>query len=267
MAGHYERFEPDLVVRAEGGVRVVTFNRPATMNSVTGPFHKALAGVWPAIAEDDEARAVVLTGAGEAFSAGGDLDHIVELHEDQEMRRREGVEATEIVQSMISCRLPVISAVNGPAVGLGCSVALFADLVYLAESAYLADPHVAIGLTAGDGGAAVWPVLASMVQAKEYLYTGDRISAAEAVRLGLATRAVPDDELLPTALAMAERLGNLPPQAFETTKRALNMHLRRAVAGVLEYAAAAEFQSFDTPEHRQRFAKLRERMSRQRPGS
>jgi len=255
-------FGPDLLVEPVGPVRVVRFNRPETMNAVTGPLHVSLARIWRWLAEDPAAGAVVVTGEGRAFSAGADLDHVVELHEDPELRRHEGLEAVQIVREMMGCRLPIISAVNGPAVGLGCSIAVLADVVYLAESAYLSDPHVAIGLTAGDGGAALWPLLASPAQVKELLFTGERIDAAEAVRLGLATRSLPDDELMPRAMAMAERLAALPPQAVESTKRAVNLALLARMAPALDYAAAAEFQSFDTPEHRERFARLVERTRR-----
>jgi len=252
-------FAPDLLVEEHGAVRLVRFNRPETMNAVTASLHAALARIWRCLAEDPGARVAVVTGSGAAFSAGGDLDHLVELHEDPEMRRGEGIEATRIVREMLGCRLPIVSAVNGPAVGLGASVAVLADVVYMAESAYLSDPHVAIGLTAGDGGAAVWPLLASPAQVKELLFTGDRVSAPEAVRLGLATRVVPDDELLDAALATATRLAGLPRQAVESTKRAVNMRLLTEMAGALEYGAAAEFASFDTPEHRARFEALRRR--------
>ena len=258
---------PELVVEAVGAVRIVTMNRPGSLNAFDAPMHAAMARVWRDLEEDDGARAVVLTGAGSAFSAGGDLTHIEELQMDPAQRRVENDEARRIVGDMLGCPLPVIAAVNGPAVGLGCSVAILSDIVYLAESAYLADPHVAIGLTAGDGGAAVWPVLCSLLHAKEYLYTGDRIPAAEAVRIGLATRLVPDDELMTTALAMAERLAGLPPQALRSTKEAVNLHLRRAAAGVLELALAAEYQSFDTAEHRAVVERMQARAAARRAGA
>jgi enoyl-CoA hydratase len=186
----------------------------------------------------------------------------VDLQRDRALRRGDIEEARAIIVSLLECPVPVIAAVNGPAIGLGCSVAVMADIVYMAESAYLADPHVAIGLTAGDGGAAVWPVLTSLVHAKEYLYTGDRIPAADAVRIGLATRTFPDDALVPAALAMGERLAELPRQALETTKRAVNMHLRRAAVDVLDAALASEFDSFDTPEHQEKIERMRARIGR-----
>lgn len=244
-------FEPHLSVEADGAVRLVTFNRPETLNAVDADIHRALAQLWGHLADDAEARAVVLTGRGRAFSAGGDMVMFQRLQEGRDERRRLLDEAGMIVREMIGFPLPVVAAVNGPAVGLGCSVALLCDIVYMAESAYLCDPHVAVGLTAGDGGAPTWPLFMSLMRAKEFLLTGDRISADRALALGLANRVVPDEGVLDEAMALAHRLAAMPPQAVQSTKRALNLHLARAAAGVLEFALAAEYQSFDTEDHRQ----------------
>lgn len=243
-------FEPYLSIEAHGAVRLVAFNRPESLNAVTADIHRAMARLWRHLADDPDARAVVLTGRGKAFSAGGDMGMFQRLVEATAERARLLDEAAEIVREMIGFPLPVVAAVNGPAVGLGCSVALLCDIVYMAESAHLCDPHVAVGLTAGDGGAPTWPLFMSLMRAKEFLLTGDRIPAEQAVALGLANRVVPDDRLVEDAMAMAQRLAALPPQAVQSTKRALNMHLARATAGVLEYALAAEYQSFDTEDHR-----------------
>jgi enoyl-CoA hydratase len=159
-------------------------------------------------------------------------------------------EARQVFNELIDFRLPVVAAVNGPAVGLGCTLAVLCDLVYLAESAYLADPHVGVGLTAGDGGAAFWPLTMSIVKAKELLFFGTRITARDALALGLANGVVPDGEILSHAIGVAERLAKLPPQALQSTKRAVNLFIRRASSAVLDYALAAEHQSFDTAEHR-----------------
>jgi enoyl-CoA hydratase len=256
-------FEPELAIERRGAVHLVTLDRPESLNAVDLPMHRALQGVWHFLGDDPDVRAIVVTGRGRAFSAGGNLDHIVDLQRDRTLRRKDVEQARAIVVSLVDCPVPVIAAVNGPAVGLGCSIAIMADLVYMAESAYLADPHVAIGLTAGDGGAAMWPVLTSMLQAKEFLYTGDRIPASEAVRMGLATRAFPDEDVVPSALAMGERLAALPRQALETTKRAVNMHLRRTALEVLDFALSCEYESFDTPEHHARIEGLRTRMGRE----
>jgi enoyl-CoA hydratase len=256
-------FKPELSIELRGDVHLVTLDRPASLNAVDTPMHRALGSVWHFLGDDPSVRAIVVTGRGRAFSAGGNLDHIVDIQRDRTLRRQDVDMARAIIVSMLDCPVPVIAAVNGPAVGLGCSLAIMADLVYMADSAFLADPHVSIGLTAGDGGAAVWPMLTSMVQAKEFLYTGDRISASEAVRIGLATRTFPDDTLLASALAMGERLAALPRQALETTKRAVNMHLRRSALEVLDFALSAEFQSFDTDEHQAKIEQMRAKVGRE----
>ncbi|WP_330255166.1 enoyl-CoA hydratase/isomerase family protein [Nocardia sp. NBC_00565] len=242
-------FAPELLIESRGAVRIVTLNRPEALNATNEALHDALVAVWRFLAQDTEARAVVLTGAGRAFSAGGDFQHFVELWDDRQTRRKEIDAARRLLDEMLDFPLPVIAAVNGAAVGLGCNLAACSDIVLIAQSAYMADPHVGVGLTAADGGAPTWPVLMGMLQAKEYLLTSERIPADKAVALGLANRVVPDDELLDEAMRTADKLAAQPPQAVQTTKRALNLHLKRAVAGVLEYALAEEFASFDTPEH------------------
>lgn len=244
-------FAPELLIESRGAVRIVTLNRPEHLNATNEALHGALIRVWRHLAEDLDARAVVLTGAGKAFSAGGDFDHFVELWEDREARRREIDGARRLLTEIIDFPLPVVAAVNGPAVGLGCNLAVASDIVMMAESAFIADPHVSVGLTAADGGAPTWPMLMSMLRAKEYLLTSERIPATKAVELGLANRVVPDAGLMDQALAFAEKLAAQPPQAVQSTKRALNMHMKRAIAGVLEYALQEEFASFDTPEHQE----------------
>jgi enoyl-CoA hydratase len=251
-----ETFAPDVLIEATDAVRVVTLNRPETLNAVSAGMHDALEHLWRHVAADPQARAVVLTGAGRAFSAGGDLDLIVAMQQDP-VTRREGLgQARRIVSAMMDFPLPVVAAVNGPAVGLGCTVAACTDIVLIADTAFMADPHVSVGLTAGDGGTAVWPLIMGMLRAKEYLLTGDRISAEQAVAFGLANRVVPAASLMDEAMALAARLAAQPPQAVQSSKRALNLHLQRAISGVLEYALAEESASFDTPEHHAAVARM-----------
>lgn len=240
----------ELLIESRGPVRIVTLNRPEAMNAASEALHDALVAVWQYLAEDSEARAVVLTGAGKAFSAGGDFGHFVELWEDTASRRKEIDSAGRLVREMLECPLPIVAAVNGPAVGLGASLAACSDIVLIAESAYLCDPHVGVGLTAADGGAPTWPLLMSMLRAKEYLLTSARIPADKAVEIGLANRVVADAEVLDEAVALAEAIAKQPPHAVQTTKRALNIHMKRAISGVIEYALTEEYASFDTPEHR-----------------
>jgi enoyl-CoA hydratase len=254
-----ETFAPDLLIDAVDAIRVITLNRPESLNAVSGILHEALEHVWGHIASDHEARAVVITGAGRAFSAGGDLNQIVAMQRDPAMRAVVLDQARRIVSEVMDFRLPVVAAVNGPAVGLGCTVATCTDVVLIADTAFMADPHVSVGLTAGDGGTAMWPLIMGMLRAKEYLLTGDRISAEQAVAFGLANRVVPAGSLMTEAMALAARLAAQPPQAVQSTKRALNMHLKRAMSGVLEYALAEEYLSFDTPENRAVVARMLER--------
>ncbi|MGY4866659.1 enoyl-CoA hydratase/isomerase family protein [Mycolicibacterium elephantis] len=242
-------FEPHILVEEVGAIRLITLNHPETLNSVDTDLHRALAQVWGHIAEDTDARAVVLTGAGRLFCAGGDLRLVQEMQGDVDQRSRLLIEARTIVEEMLNFPLPIVAAVNGAAVGLGASLAVLSDMVFIAENAYMADPHVAVGLTAGDGGPLAWPFMTSLLRAKEYLLTGDRIPARQAVAIGIANRVVSEDELLSEAKGFALRLAALPPQAVQSTRRTLNLHLLSASPGVLDYAFAEEFKSFDRSDH------------------
>ncbi len=257
IASLYADFEPEILVASDGPVRIVTLNRPEDLNAVNHRLHAAFAAIWRRLANDPDAKAVVLTGAGRAFCAGGDLDWFAEIATDATLRASVIAEAREIVLEMSRFPLPVVAAINGPAMGLGCSISILCDLVYMADHAFLADPHVAVGIVAGDGGAAAWPLLTSLLRAKEYVFTGDRIPAAEAERFGLVNHVVPLESLMPDALAMAHRLAGLPTFALRATKRAFNIHLDRAICGVLDHALAAESESFLTDEHRERMLALR----------
>ena len=238
-----------LTVQADGAVRVVTLNRPERLNSVSAQLHQRLSEVWQEIAADPEARAVVLTGAGRAFSAGGDLDHLRRHRDDPALRRRSIHFDRTIQTEMVHFPLPVIAAVNGPAVGLGCSLALGCDLVLIAHDAYLADPHISVGLVAGDGGVTLWPLLTSLLRVKEYLFTGDRIPAATAVELGLANRVVPAENLRAEALALAHRLAAQPAEALRQTKLALGQLVEHVSSGAMEAALAAEQATMTSPDH------------------
>lgn len=237
-------------VETDGPVRIVRLSRPDQLNAVNDELHAALAQVFPQLSADRDARVAVLTGEGRAFSAGGDFDLLNRMANDRALRRAVIAEGREIVLNMVHCRIPIVAAVNGPAVGLGCSVIALSDLVYMAESAYLADPHVAVGLVAADGGPITWPLHMSLHLAKEYAFTGDRITAARAAEIGLANHVCPDNEVLKRALEAAHRIAALPQQAVEGTKRILNLHLERAVLATLDFALAAETESFDTPDLR-----------------
>ncbi len=242
-------FDPVLLIDERGPVRIVTMNRPEALNAGSEELTAAMVKVWAWLADDLDARAVVLTGAGRAFSAGGDMVRFTRIQNDRELRARGIEEARNMFNNIIDFPLPLVAAVNGPAVGLGCTLAALCDLVYISESAFISDPHVNVGLTAGDGGAPMWPLTMPIVKAKELLFFGTRISAQQAVEVGLANEVTPDGEVLEHAIMIAEKLAALPAQALQSTKRAVNLHIRRDANAVLDYALAAEFQSYDTPEH------------------
>jgi enoyl-CoA hydratase len=251
---------PDaLQVEVDGPVRVIRLNRPEHLNATNHELHSGLAALFPQLDADRDARAAVITGNGRAFSAGGDFGYIDELANDAELRHESLTHGRQIVTGMVACRVPIVAAVNGPAVGLGCSIVALSDIVYMAESAHLADPHVMVGLVAADGGPITWPLLTSLQLAKEYALTGDKIPALRAAQIGLVNHVCPDDEVVDQAMACARRIAALPQRATEDTKRILNMHLERAVLATLDFALTAEDRSFTSRELRANIDRLRSR--------
>jgi enoyl-CoA hydratase/carnithine racemase len=246
----------ELEVQSDGPVRIVRLNRPDNLNATNHELHRGLAELFPQIDADTEARAVVLTGNGKAFSAGGDFAYLDELTRNQERRTETLAHGRRIVTGMVGCRVPIVAAVNGPAVGLGCSLVALSDIVFMAESTHLADPHVMMGLVAADGGPVTWPLMISLQLAKEYALTGDRIPAERAAQIGLVNHVCPDDEVVERAMACAHRIASLPQRAVEDTKRILNLHLERAVVATLDFALSAEDRSFTSPELRANLDRL-----------
>lgn len=244
----------EIDVRADGPLRIITLNRPDALNAVNDDLHHGLAQLWPQLSADRTARAAVITGAGKAFSAGGDFAYLAELAEDADLRAKTIADGRELVIGMARCRIPVIAAVNGPAVGLGCSLVALSDVVYMAEHAYLADPHVQVGLVAADGGPLTWPLQISLLQTKEFALLGTRIPAERALALGLANHVVADP--LTEALAAAKKISELPQKAVESTKRLVNIHLERAILASLDYAMTAEDLTFQSDDFHANIARL-----------
>ncbi|MBH0775296.1 enoyl-CoA hydratase/isomerase family protein [Nocardia bovistercoris] len=236
-----------LIEQDDDGVGLVTLNRPDALNAANEELHGAIAAVWSELATRSDLRAVVLTGAGKAFSAGGDLPLLDRMTRDLDLRARIMAEAAMLVRDMTGLPVPIVSAVNGPAVGLGCSLASLSDLVVMTEDAYFADPHVSLGLVAGDGGALTWPLNMGVQRAKEWLLLGGRIAAHEAFSFGLANRVVAPGEAVAEAKKLARKLANLPPQALRETRRVLNQPLVARIDAALDDILAAETNSFDEP--------------------
>ena len=238
-----------LLVQLDGPVAIVTMNRPDHLNAFDEELHHAFARFWVDLDYRDDVRAVVLTGAGRAFCAGGSMDDFELFRTDLAARATTMRSARRLVDEMLNVRVPVVAAVNGPAVGLGATLSSLCDVVFIADTAHLADPHVAVALVAGDGGAIAWPHHTSLLKAKQYLLTGDRVPPEEAVAIGLANFVVPADQVVAEATAFAQRLAALPPQAVQDTKMLLNQHLRLSAVTALGYGLAAETHSHDTPEY------------------
>ncbi len=251
-----------LLVSVEDSVATVTLHRPESLNATNEALHRRLAEVWPELSERDDVAAIVLTGSGRAFSGGGDLDLLKRMTDDLDLRERIMAEAIDIVEAMTAVPVPIVAAVNGPAVGLGCSLAAMSDLVVMEEQAYFADPHVMLGLVAADGGALTWPLLTSLLRAKEFLLLGDRLPASQAMELGLANRVVPTGTGVEVATDLARRLAALPPQAVRETKKALNSTLRSVLSTALQPVVAAESQSFDEPVFRANLAAMLDRSAK-----
>jgi enoyl-CoA hydratase len=245
----------------------ISIDRPGRLNAVNARLHTELARVFVDAAADPASDVIVLTGAGRAFCAGGDVEWMQDAIDEPRSFIDTIREARQIVYGLIDCEKPVIARVNGPAVGLGATLALFCDLIVMANDAYFADPHVNIGMTAGDGGAVIWPQLVGYARAKQYLFTGERIGACDAERLGLANVVAPAAELDAAIDALVDRLLKQPQQALRATKLSVNVGLRQVAAGVLEASLAHETVSNLTRQHREAVAAFRENRAARLDGS
>ena len=257
----YSRYE-FIKVEKDGRVAILTLNRPESLNAINPQLHSELEGIFADVARDDDVNAVVLTGAGRAFCAGGDVKGMDARQSDGSARTRDPLRgAKRLIHNLMDVEQPIIAAVNGHAVGLGATLALFCDIIIASENAKLGDPHVKVGLVAGDGGAVIWPLLCGLAKAKEYLMTGDLMSAVEAERIGLVNHVVSPDEVMPRAMELAHRLANGPTKAIRWTKLSCNKRLRDEVNLVLDASLAVESMSMLTEDHREAaraFAEKRE---------
>ncbi|WP_327092845.1 enoyl-CoA hydratase/isomerase family protein [Nonomuraea sp. NBC_01738] len=240
------------------GVLRITISAPARRNAVDMTGHRELAEIWRDVDRDDSVRAVVVTGEGEAFSAGGDLSMIEEMTRDHATRLRVFAEARDIVYNVLNCSKPIVSAIQGPAVGAGLAVALLADISVAGRTARIIDGHTRLGVAAGDHAAIIWPLLCGMAKAKYHLLLCEPVSGAQAEAMGLVSLCVDDDQVHPRALEIAERLAAGSQEAIRLTKYSLNNWLRLA-GPTFDASLAMEFLGFSGPDVQEGVRALREK--------
>jgi enoyl-CoA hydratase len=252
--------------RPRPAVLLITIDRPEVLNAADERLHREFSEIWPVVDADDTVAVSVVTGAGRAFSAGGDLamvgrmttDHAVVIEQWRDVVIEQWRDAKAVVEAMLASVKPIVSAINGVAVGAGLAVALLADVSIMARSARLSDGHARLGVAAGDHAAILWPLLCGMAKAKYYLMTGDFVDGPEAERIGLVTRCLPDEEVVDEALAVAVRLAEGSRTAVQWTKRVLNQWMVTN-APVFGESLALEMLGFLGPDAMEGLAAVRER--------
>ena len=258
MNAPYDRYQRLTFDRPHPGVLRVTMNNPARLNAADARMHEELAEIWRDADRDDEVRAIILTGAGKAFSAGGDFDMIQNIMDDHAVRARVLREARDIVYNVINCSKPIVSAIRGPAVGAGLVCGLLADISIATPEARIIDGHTRLGVAAGDHAAIIWPLLCGMARAKYYLLLCETLTGAEAERIGVVSLLAQDAELDAKAVEIAARLADGAATAIRWTKYALNNWLR-AAGPTFDASLALEFLGFTGPEAREGLASHREK--------
>jgi enoyl-CoA hydratase len=252
------RYEALRIDRVGSVLRVQIDHPDSALNAVDALLHTELTRLFADLKRESEARCVLLTASGRVFSAGGDfawfptLDDLAKL---EHLRR----DAKQMIWDLLDVPVPIVAAVNGPAIGLGASLALLCDVIWMAESATIADPHVLAGIVAGDGGAAIWPLAVGPALAKEYLLTGDPVPADRAAQMGLVNHVVPDDELQEAALNFATRLASGAPLAVQYTKQAVNKVIKNALNIAFDTSTALEIVTFQSDDHREALAAIKEK--------
>jgi enoyl-CoA hydratase len=249
-----------LRLERRGRILVITIDNPP-MNAMTPLMHTELSFIFGEINRDPDTAVVVLTGAGDAFSAGGNINTMAARAEQKDTASMVASldEAKEIIYGLLRLQKPLIGRINGHAMGLGATLAVFCDISYMVETAKIADTHVKIGIVAGDGGSLMWPLLMGFGRAKEYLMTGDVMTGRQAAELGLINYAVRSEELDERVYGMADRLAAGATIAINGTKTAVNMLLLRQFESLVENHVALELQSFHSEDHREAAVAFRDK--------
>jgi enoyl-CoA hydratase len=258
MSEWQKKYQHMLFDRPHPRVLRVTMNRPERLNATNAVLHRELVEVWRDIDGDTSVNAVILTGAGKAFSAGGDFEMVEKIANDFDTRARIWKEARDIVYNVINCSKPIVSAMRGPAVGAGLVAGILADISIVSKKARIIDGHTRLGVAAGDHSVIVWPLLCGMAKAKYYLLLCDAVSGEEAERIGLVSLAVEDEELDAKAVEIGTRLAEGAQSAIRWTKYALNNWYRMAGPS-FDASLALEFMGFTGPEVREGLASHKEK--------
>lgn len=253
--GDYKRLKFDW---PEERILRITMDNPGRLNAADATMHRELTRIWRDIDDDSRVNAVIIRGAGEAFSAGGDLDLVQAMTEDFTTLSRVWKEARDLVYNLINCSKPIVSAMQGPAVGAGLVAGLLADISIAGKTARIIDGHTRLGVAAGDHAAVIWPLLCGMAKAKYYLLLCEAVSGEEAERIGLISLCVDDDQVQDKALEVARKLAKGSPSALRWTKYALNNWLRLA-GPTFDASLALEFMGFTGPDAREGLASLKEK--------
>jgi len=254
----YDEYQYLLFERRPDGILLITINRPDVLNATNNRLHWELSRGWKDVDDDPETNVVVITGKGRAFSAGGDLDMIVNMTGNHANISQAFKEAGDIVYNMIECSKPIISAINGVAVGAGLAVAFMADISIASENMRITDGHLRLGVAAGDHAVILWPLLCGMAKAKYYLMTADFVDGKEAERIGMVSLCVPADKLMDKAFEVARKLARGPQQAARFTKRALNNWLKM-FAPAFDASLAMEMLGFFSADVAEGVAAVREK--------
>ena len=256
-----------ILLARRGRLLVVTLNRPETLNAFDLALHDELPDALAFAGRDAASDVILLTGAGRAFSAGGDIAHMERNAADPQLFDHEARQAKRIVFTLLDIEKPVVCRMNGHAVGLGATLALLCDVIFAAEGAKIGDPHVGIGLVAGDGGAVIWAQRIGLARAKEFLLTGDLLTARAAADIGLINHCLPADALDGAVDAFCARLLDGAPNAIRWTKMLTNIELKRIAEAVMEPGIAYEGMSVRSADHREGIAALKEKRKPRFSGS
>lgn len=248
-------------IRLERRARILTIilDRPAQLNAFNALMHTELVHAITFATSDPDSDVIIFTGAGRAFSAGGDVEWQQDACDNPSLFETTVREGKQIVFALIDCEKPTIAKINGPAVGFGATIALFCDMSFIARKSYVSDPHVSIAMVAGDGGAIIWPQLVGFARAREYLLTGDKIPAVEAERIGLVNHAIEEGELDARVDAFADRLAAGPQQAIRYSKVTINVALRQLASAAMDVGLGYESLTNISADHREALAAFREK--------